>query len=878
MADMGLSLGLGLATKFILGIFAPKQKGEGSKLKDFKQPASEFGKSIPMIFGKHRVSGNLHWSAGIKEIVKKQGGKGSRQTETYKYKCDFAMLFCEGVVSFRKIWFNGELVYHAGSTKPKTIQASARFLDRHIAGMYSGTDPQTPSSYIEAEEGIGNVPGYNGMAYIVFREIDVTKYGNTIPAVSVEIQQLNTTGSIFNDIVSFVETRSGLPPAILNTDAAIESYTKNITSVRGFSGGQCPDVLYDVYWEFCNPFIDCNVVNCTRQTVRITGKIHGAFWNTPFNGESGARPYVSYGNNQKSQSDFGQSGGFCTDESKYTARVISVVRVDGLPDTCETPLEDTLSRTEKKGFIVTQDGNTFRDVIEQIQQVYNVLCGAFPTCDTTTIANPVSIPIKNYLNCGAVVTEVPQSELDCRTLDAQSASNLVRIAGSSKELPNRLSLKYYDSKIDYDRNEYIAHRLDSTDKNDEQSVDSDFVLNANEATQISNNLLHQYWIRSQKFKLKLGFKYLEKISIGTIVEVPYNNLINFPILVEKLTIGADFILEIEGSYYDNPGQYSDSAVPEDTRDDEVISSIATITPQAWDINLAEDAHAQMSTYFTFTGDGAVRGQLFLSNDASNYIAAGDILTNSVVGTINGQLGAASPELTDYKNILTVVLESGTLSSVPESAFMIGKNAALVGSEIIFFRDAVLTAVDTYQISVLARGRRGTEGAIGAHQPNETFVLLRGDVAYWLRPPIPQSEIGRTIYFKAVAEGDTVEETAAHTFQFAANDQKPYAVASITWQEQSGGDRLISWIRRARINGEWVDNVDVPLAEASEAYSIELSSNGTIYRTVTTTSPEYLYSAANQIADTSAVVASVTATVHQISSVVGKGYPKSVTLS
>jgi len=45
----------------------------------------------------------------------------------------------------------------------------------------------------------------------------------------------------------------------------------------------------------------------------------------------------------------------------------------------------------------------------------------------------------------------------------------------------------------------------------------------------------------------------------------------------------------------------------------------------------------------------------------------------------------------------------------------------------------------------------------------------------------------------------------------------------------GSDLVISWVRRARMNGAWMDYIDVPLDEAQEIYDLEIMEEGRVVR-------------------------------------------------
>ena len=75
--------------------------------------------------------------------------------------------------------------------------------------------------------------------------------------------------------------------------------------------------------------------------------------------------------------------------------------------------------------------------------------------------------------------------------------------------------------------------------------------------------------------------------------------------------------------------------------------------------------------------------------------------------------------------------------------------------------------------------------------------------------------------------------------------------------------------------------DVPLAEVSEAYEVEIRDGTAIKRTLTATTTSALYPAAQQIADWGVLLGpgnSLQLRIYQLSAVIGRGAARSVTLT
>lgn len=227
---------------------------------------------------------------------------------------------------------------------------------------------------------------------------------------------------------------------------------------------------------------------------------------------------------------------------------------------------------------------------------------------------------------------------------------------------------------------------------------------------------------------------------------------------------------------------------------------------------------------------------------------------------------------DESSRVTVRVSPGLqLASISADAVLAGGNAALLGSEIVQFRDAQLVGANLYRLSGLLRGRRGTEWAMGGHTAGERFALLSG-VAGLARIPGSAADIGATRSYKAVTAGESLDSAAAVEFANAAAGLKPYAPVHINAGRDVSGNIVITWVRRARVDGEWRDYADAALGETAEQYEVDILDPvaNVVRRTLQVTSSSATYSVYYQAVDFGEPISSVRVRVYQISSVVGRG--------
>lgn len=177
-ATLGRVGGAALGRAIDQQIFGTAARYEGARLTDLHIQGSTEGASIPAVFGRVRIAGQVIWAARFKEHAEETesgGGKGGGPRATsrnYRYTLSFAVGLCEGPVArIGRIWANGEPVDPSGI----------------LWRLHAGTEDQAPDALIEAIEGAEAAPAYRGLAYVVFEDLPLEQFGNTIPQLSFEV-------------------------------------------------------------------------------------------------------------------------------------------------------------------------------------------------------------------------------------------------------------------------------------------------------------------------------------------------------------------------------------------------------------------------------------------------------------------------------------------------------------------------------------------------------------------------------------------------------------------------------------------------------------------------------------------------------------------
>ena len=265
-------------------------------------------------------------------------------------------------------------------------------------------------------------------------------------------------------------------------------------------------------------------------------------------------------------------------------------------------------------------------------------------------------------------------------------------------------------------------------------------------------------------------------------------------------------------------------------------------------------------------------------------------TRARLGTLVSDFYAGPTSRFDLGNALVVDLLTGTLESVSDLTLFGGANALAIESapgawEIVQARSAELQAPSRYRLTRLLRGQRGTEGGMGNPAPAGARVVVLDTALASL--PIAEADLGIPWNWRiGPASRPVSDETyVAQAFTPAGVGLRPFSVAHVEqpWRRpRTSGDLTIRWTRRSRgLSADSWSGLEVPLTEELEAYEVEILDGATVKRVLSTATTSAVYTGAQQIADWGAPLApgdSLTVRIFQLSVLVGRGAPKTVTLS
>lgn len=187
---------LGYMAGSLIGNMIDPPKGthtEGPKLDDLSAQTASYGTFVGTVYGMYKRAGNVFWATTKKPHTETDvigGGKGSGPVNTQTtttYTQSFAIGLSDNeILGVKRIWANYELIY----STDELASAGSKLASSQISGffrVYNGTEEQLPDPTMEAEDGVGEVPAYRGLAYIIFTDFPLSNYGNAMPNLQFEV-------------------------------------------------------------------------------------------------------------------------------------------------------------------------------------------------------------------------------------------------------------------------------------------------------------------------------------------------------------------------------------------------------------------------------------------------------------------------------------------------------------------------------------------------------------------------------------------------------------------------------------------------------------------------------------------------------------------
>jgi len=440
----------------------------------------------------------------------------------------------------------------------------------------------------------------------------------------------------------------------------------------------------------------------------------------------------------------------------------------------------------------------------------------------------------------------------------------------SIDLPRTLQLQFVSESQNYNIMTQEA-RLEAFQGGQNTKITIPITLDETRAFDIAEKLLVNSHMERTNYSFTTTYKHidLEPGDIITVENIGDVRIIRIDERDEGLldfqTVAADFNVE----NYTSSGIPSQSP-PDNTQIPIVIGYSAGLSVELPPLDFT-DIEQRLTLFPHGYGQAGWPG-------CAIYISIDGGITYSQYATATkestwGKVAIATPTISNYfvwdeATTIDVILKSGTLSSKPASDVYNLTNWCLIGSEIIGFKTATLTAPNTYTLSGLLRGRRGSEYHIDKHVVDEVFILLDSAA---IELPYAIADKEKTIFVKYVTNNSDISKATAYQMQPSQLSRRPWMVSQLK-AVKSGNDWIITWLGRNQFNSDMVDSAEITNPDGFRGYNVGYVDNtSTALRNIITQGTSLTYTAADQITDFGSVQSTLTVRINQLDQYVGTGY-------
>lgn len=481
---------------------------------------------------------------------------------------------------------------------------------------------------------------------------------------------------------------------------------------------------------------------------------------------------------------------------------------------------------------------------------------------------------------------IPIDDMGAVENDKPSDNPLTITMVDDLSLPKQVDVAYYNIGADHQIGSQYARRLTSS-STQRTAISAAAVMADQDAANAAAVILWDSQAGRLQFEFETSLKYgqIEPTDIGTLVDAAVSYLVR---MVEKHEQGPVIKWKAVGAAPVYNQNVSPGIITPATQ---TVSTTGQTTLVLLDIAPLRDQDGNTGTPYLYVAmcgqDGNWRGaSLFKSNDGG----ASWVLQLS--STQPSTIGLTTTALTDWPNLhnefdecstVTVNLSTpgGSLASATALGVLNGANLCSIGKELLQFKNATLVGGSIWTLSGLLRGRFDTWQSTTGHQIGETFVLLSqstGAAAALNIETEGTPDIGTSRIYQAVTTGQSIGSGIDQTIVSKGDNLvcfPPFWLLGAA-AGSGNGDILLSWIRSNRITFQWLESVDVPMSEASEAYTVTIFADNTfttIKRTIAVSGSgvqNATYTAAQQNTDFGASQSTLYWGVQQISAITGAG--------
>lgn len=455
------------------------------------------------------------------------------------------------------------------------------------------------------------------------------------------------------------------------------------------------------------------------------------------------------------------------------------------------------------------------------------------------------------------------------------------------EIPRRITVAYMHQPIDYNTGTQKAQRIqDTVGSTGELNLTFPIVMTNDQAAKTAMRALGSAWTERQQTDYTLSMKHirLDPTDVVTIQKTATDITVDVVTRITEADLGGGGQQRFRGVALDQdiftpnvtgspvPGAPAGS-IPFEVPSRLMLFNLSNLRQDVADSDggiyagaapdwFLDNIDWRGTVYFRADAEDGSFAEWLAITDQSQWLIAATKLIDGDRWTV-----------WDEVNTVDVMVQgNAVLSTKTDLEVLAGANLILLGDELLQFKTATLVSPKTYRLGGLLRGRLGTNLFMTNHKQADSGLIIDRSI---LVKASSLNERGLQKFYKPTTIGQDIGPVTPEPF---TNTSECFRIWSPTFRKatRDGSDNLtVTWHRRTRFSGEWLDLVDVPLNEALENYEVDVLDvpGGTVVRTFTSLStPTVAYTAAEQVTDGFTAGDPIPMEVFQINADIGRGYP------
>ena len=483
--------------------------------------------------------------------------------------------------------------------------------------------------------------------------------------------------------------------------------------------------------------------------------------------------------------------------------------------------------------------------------------------------------------------QAPVKTIDYDDLDARSFGSAAGVALASgfvedHLLPYKTVVRHTDADREYDSSEQYSPERRSSATVAIKQFEIPLVLTPDEAAGIAETLQYLPWLERQPQKFTLPHSYRD-LEPGDVVTLPAPEA-TYELRTTDINYLTDGRVECEAlpnsaTVYQPNAVGGTGIVPAGT-----ISYPSPAVMLLLDIPMIRDEDDKPGFGMALCGTSAgwPGGVVAKTVDSGQTWSAVQGFSQPVTaGVARDALADHDCYVIDRQSQLVVDLYTSdmSLSAITEEQMLTGKHWCAYGApgrwEIIRFANATLNADDSYTLSTLIRGCRGSEWAAALHQDYDTFVFLSDADMAFVGADIGALGVSRA--YRGVTVGRDIDDVADTDFAYTGENLKPLSPVYLGGSIDGSNNWDLTWTERSRYTTSWwTTGVERP-NEPTESYEIDIVDGANVVRTLASNTNAVEYTSADQVTDFGSNQTALTFRVYQISATVGRGRVAEATL-